>query len=90
LLLYFRQHPFRQFCRQLRKPRRYRLASSPAFRTHNFHAASRRRQVSVGGRVDFANLDIATTDVVIFVRSRRWCAGRRSCPFDWTLRLGFF
>jgi hypothetical protein len=78
------------FCRQPRKPLRYRLASSPAFRAHNFHPASRRRQVSVSGSVGLADLDVAATDVVIFVCSRRWAAGGRSCLFDWTLRLGFF
>jgi hypothetical protein len=69
---------------------RFAIASSPAFRAHSFHPASRRRQVSVSGSVGLADLDIAAADVVIFVCSRRWTAGGRSCLFGWTLRLGFF
>jgi hypothetical protein len=78
------------FWRQPRKPPRYRRSSSPAFRAHNFHPATRRRQVSVSGSVGLADLDVAATDVVIFVCNRRSAAGGRSCLFDQTLRLGFF
>jgi hypothetical protein len=46
-------------------------AASPAFRAHNFHPASRGRQVSVSSSVGLADLDVAATDVVIFVCSRR-------------------
>jgi hypothetical protein len=73
----------------VRKPIQHRLALSSAFRERNFHAASRRRQVRIGSGVRVANLDITTTDVVIFVRAMCLRSGRRFSFFGRTFSLWF-
>jgi hypothetical protein len=64
--------------------------SSSASGARNFHAASRCRQVGVGSGVRIADLDIATTDVVIFVRKQRWRAGARFAFLERALRPWLF
>jgi hypothetical protein len=65
-------------------------APSSAFGAHNFDAASRRRQVGVGGGVGIADLDVTTADIVIFMRRQRRRCGGRLCLFERALRRWLF